>query len=57
MPAQHVYFVQDNCYNHVYVPRYQERHRNRRDEHGNDHRGGSITMIETKDVVATEGKA
>ena len=45
---ERVYFVQDNWYNHEYVPRYQEYHResrddhsrhDRRDEHGDDHRG------------------
>jgi hypothetical protein len=44
---EHVYFVQDNWYNHEYAPRYQEQHRNQRgdrrderhDERGNDHRG------------------
>ena len=37
-----VYFVKDKWYNDVYVPRYQERERNRR-EHGGGHdmdRGG-----------------
>ncbi|MDD4880712.1 MAG: hypothetical protein PHR30_11730 [Gallionellaceae bacterium] len=46
-----VYFVQDNWYSRVYVPRYEERHRvrgddrrndrrdDRRDERRNDHRG------------------
>jgi hypothetical protein len=40
-----VYFVQDNWYNHEYAPRYQEQHRNqrndRRDERGNDRRGNN----------------
>jgi hypothetical protein len=36
--GERVYFVQDNWYNHVYVPHYRERHHDRRDEHGNDHR-------------------
>ena len=38
--GERVYFVQDRWYNQVYVPRYQERHHDRRDERGNDHRGG-----------------
>ncbi len=37
--GERVYFVQDNWYNNVYVPRYRERHHDRRDERGNDHRG------------------
>lgn len=38
--GERVYFVQDNWYNNVYVPRYRERHHDRRDERGNDRRGG-----------------
>lgn len=38
--GERVYFVQDSWYNQVYVPRYQERHHDRRDKRGNDHRGG-----------------
>jgi hypothetical protein len=42
---ERVYFVQDNWYNHEYAPRYQEQHRNqrddRRDERGGDHRGNN----------------
>ena len=38
--GERVYFVQDNWYNQVYVPHYQKRHHDRRDERGNDHRGG-----------------
>ncbi len=38
--GERVYFVQDSWYNQVYVPRYQKRHHDRRDERGNDHRGG-----------------
>lgn len=34
-----VYFVQDNWYNDVYVPRYRERHGGGRD-HDDDHGGG-----------------
>jgi hypothetical protein len=37
--GERVYFVQDSWYNQVYVPRYQERHHDRRDKRGNDHRG------------------
>jgi len=41
--GERVFFVQDKWYNHEYVPRYQEQHRDRqgggRDEHGNDQRG------------------
>ncbi|PKM02849.1 MAG: hypothetical protein CVV16_10815 [Gammaproteobacteria bacterium HGW-Gammaproteobacteria-6] len=50
---QRVYFVQDNWYNHVYVPQYRERHHDnrgdnkrgdRRDDHsdnrGDDRRNG-----------------
>ncbi len=39
---ERVYFVRDNWYNHEYAPRYQEQHRNQRDdrhdERGNDSR-------------------
>jgi hypothetical protein len=46
--GERVYFVQDNWYQHEYVPRYQEQHREyrdqqgegRRNERGDDHRGG-----------------
>lgn len=42
--GERVFFVQDKWYNHEYVPRYQEQHRDRqgsgRDEHRND-RGGN----------------
>jgi hypothetical protein len=42
---ERVYFVQDNWYNHEYAPRYQEQHRNQRDdshdERGYDHRGNN----------------
>ena len=34
--GERVYFVQDDWYNQVYVPRYQERHHDRRDKRGND---------------------
>lgn len=37
--GERVYFVQNSWYNNVYVPRYRERHHDRRDERGNDHRG------------------
>ena len=45
--GERVYFVQNNWYQHEYVPRYQERHGNRheeyrevrRDEHRDDYRG------------------
>ncbi len=40
--GERVYFVQDNWYNHEYVPRYQERHGShmgdRRDDRHDDHR-------------------
>ena len=36
--GERVYFVQDNWYNREYVPRYQERHRDKGDKHGDDHR-------------------
>ena len=36
-----VYFVKDNWYNQEYVPRYQEQHRDRRDNRGNDNRGNN----------------
>ena len=40
--GERVYFVKDNWYEREYVPRYQEHHRDRRDdrheEQGNDHR-------------------
>jgi hypothetical protein len=35
---ERVYFVQDSWYKHEYVPRYQERHQNRRDDHRGDRR-------------------
>jgi hypothetical protein len=42
--GERVYFVQDQWYNHEYVPRYQEQHREHRDNeqggHGDDHHGG-----------------
>ncbi|MBT9569160.1 MAG: hypothetical protein IV085_12780 [Thiobacillus sp.] len=31
--GERVYFVQDNWYNQVYVPQYQERHHGSRDKH------------------------
>lgn len=37
--GERVYFVQDSWYNREYVPRYQEQHRDRRDERGDDRRG------------------
>jgi hypothetical protein len=37
--GERVYFVQDNWYNREYMPRYQEQHRERRDEHGDHGRG------------------
>lgn len=36
--GERVYFVQDNWYNHEYVPRYQEQHRDRRDGNRDEHR-------------------
>lgn len=36
--GERVYFVQGDWYNQVYVPRYQERHHDRRDKRGNDRR-------------------
>lgn len=42
--GERVFFVQDSWYNREYVPRYQEQHRDRRDdgwdERREDHRGG-----------------
>ncbi len=44
--GERVYFVQDNWYRNEYVPRYQEQHREYRDQQGDgrqrgdDHRGG-----------------
>ena len=35
---ERVYFVQSNWYNSEYVLRYQEHHRDRRDERGGEHR-------------------
>jgi hypothetical protein len=32
--GERVYFVQDNWYQHKYVPYYQEQHRDRHDDHG-----------------------
>ena len=38
--GERVYFVQDNWYNREYVPRYQEQHRDRRDDgRSDDNRG------------------
>lgn len=37
--GERVYFVKDGWYNREYVPRYQERHRDRRDGRKGDHRG------------------
>ena len=37
--GERVLFVQDGWYGREYVPRYQERHRDRRDEGGNNGRG------------------
>ena len=40
--SERVYFVQDNWYNHEYVPRYQEQHREHhedREERGDDRHG------------------
>ncbi|MEQ1592538.1 MAG: hypothetical protein ABL892_09135 [Thiobacillaceae bacterium] len=37
--GERVYFVQDNWYSHEYVPRYQQQHRDRRDERGDGRRG------------------
>jgi len=37
--GERVYFVQDSWYNREYVPRYQEQHRDRRDENRDDHPG------------------
>ena len=31
--GERVYFVQDNWYQHEYIPRYQERHRDQQDNH------------------------
>jgi hypothetical protein len=39
--GQRVYFVQDEWYNHEYVPRYQERHHEHHDDDGDQDRGGS----------------
>jgi len=35
---ERVYFVQDNWYQHEYVPRYQERHGNRHDDRRDERR-------------------
>ncbi len=37
--GERVYFVQDDWYQREYVPRYQERHGDRRDGRGDDRRG------------------
>ena len=37
--GERVYFVQDNWYQHEYVPRYQEHHGDNRDQHGNKQNG------------------
>jgi hypothetical protein len=36
--GERVYFVQDGWYNREYVPRYQEQHRDRRDNGRDEHR-------------------
>lgn len=36
---QRVYFVHDDWYEREYVPRYQEQHRDHRNDRGDDHRG------------------
>jgi hypothetical protein len=36
--GERVFFVQDSWYNREYAPRYQEQHRDRRDDQGGDHR-------------------
>ena len=36
--GERVYFVQDSWYNQVYVPRYQERHDDRRDKDQKDYK-------------------
>lgn len=36
--GERVYFVQDNWYQHEYVPRYQNRHRGKNDKHHGDDR-------------------
>ncbi|MHB1590337.1 MAG: hypothetical protein ACYCTW_02210 [Sulfuricella sp.] len=36
--GERVFFVQDNWYNREYVPRYQEHHRDRRDDRRDEHR-------------------
>jgi len=36
--GERVFFVQDNWYNHEYVPRYQEHNRGRQDDRGSAHR-------------------
>jgi hypothetical protein len=36
--GERVFFVQDNWYNHEYVPRYQEHNRGRQDDRGGAHR-------------------
>jgi hypothetical protein len=59
--GERVYFVQDNWYNREYVPRYQELHRDRRDngrserrddrrdERKDDHRGKNKNDRQDKD--------
>lgn len=37
--GERVYFVQNNWYSGEYVPHYQKRHSDRRDDRGNGHRG------------------
>lgn len=37
--GERVYFVQDNWYHHEYAPRYQEQHRDHRDDRGNSNHG------------------
>lgn len=38
--GERVYFVQDNWYEQQYVPRYQEQHREYRDQRGDDRQRG-----------------
>lgn len=58
--GERVLFVQDNWYNRVYVPRYQEQHRdrqdNRRDMRNNDNRGNQNIDHGRRDERGNEGR-
>ena len=58
--GERVYFVRDDWYNREYVPRYQEQHRERRDDdHGNNrkkHQGNDHDQGKGKDKGKDKSK-